>query len=163
MPIKTILPLYLTTHFLLSNFTVHPASVCTRIPKKEAMDNSGTMCPVSIVGRPGIMMSHMCVDITRRPSANATLSRHVVCCLLWTGVLSMTKVWVVPESAIASFNAIVIQRTPILMSALEQQSKLAVETEMRFRFCCHTSSAVLNQPRRMPLKSLRWNLMRHLK
>ncbi len=37
MPIKIILPLYLTTHFLLSNFTVHPASVSTQIPKREAM------------------------------------------------------------------------------------------------------------------------------
>ncbi len=63
MLIEIILPLYLTTHFLLSNFTVHPASVSTWIPKREAMDNSGTMCPMSVVGRPGIMMSHMCVVI----------------------------------------------------------------------------------------------------
>ena len=54
------------------------------------------------------MMSHMCVDITRRSSANATFSRHVVFCLLWMGMPSMTKIWVAPESAIASFDAIVI-------------------------------------------------------
>ncbi len=53
-------------------------------------------------------MSHMCVDITRHPSANAAFSGHVVCRLLWTGVPSMTKIWVAPESAIASFDAIVI-------------------------------------------------------
>jgi hypothetical protein len=53
-------------------------------------------------------MSHMWVDITRRPSANATLSRHVVFHLLWTGVPSMTKIWVAPESVIATFDAIVI-------------------------------------------------------
>ncbi len=92
----------------MSNLTVHPASVSTRIPKREAIDNSGTMCPTRVVGRSGIMMSHMGVDITRRPSANATLSGHVVFCLLWTGVPSMTKIWVAPESAIASFNAIII-------------------------------------------------------
>jgi hypothetical protein len=51
------------------------------------------------------MMSHMCVDMTRPPSANAT---HVVFCLLWTGMPSMTKIWVAPESAIASLDAIVI-------------------------------------------------------
>ncbi len=77
----------------------------TRIPKREAIDNSGTMCPTRGVGRPGIIMSHMWVDITRRPSANAILSGHVVFHLLWTGVPSMTKIWVVPESAIASFDA----------------------------------------------------------
>jgi hypothetical protein len=53
-------------------------------------------------------MSHMWVDITQCSSANATLSGHVVFRLLWTGVPSMTKIWVAPESAIASFDAIVI-------------------------------------------------------
>ncbi len=72
------------------------------------MDNSGTICPTSVVGSPGIMMSHMCVDVTRRPSANDTFSGHVVFCLLWTGIPSMTKNWAAPESAIASFVAIVI-------------------------------------------------------
>ncbi len=59
MPIKIILPLYLTTHFFLSNFTMHPASVSTRIPKREAMDNLRMMCPMSVVGRPGIMIDDL--------------------------------------------------------------------------------------------------------
>ncbi len=79
-----------------------------QIPNREAIDNSGTMCPTSVVGRPGIMMSHMCVDIARHPSANATFSEHVVFCLLCMGMPSMTKIWVAPEFAIASFDAIVI-------------------------------------------------------
>ena len=54
------------------------------------------------------MMSHMCVDMTRRPLANATFNGHFVFCLLWTGIPSMTKIWVAPVSAIASFDAIVI-------------------------------------------------------
>jgi hypothetical protein len=54
------------------------------------------------------MMSHMRVDYTRHPSANAIVSGHVVFCLLWTGVPSMTKIWVAPESAIASFDAIAL-------------------------------------------------------
>jgi hypothetical protein len=53
-------------------------------------------------------MSHMCVDMTRRPSAKATFNGHVVFRLLWTGIPSMTKIWVAPESAIAAFDAIVI-------------------------------------------------------
>ena len=108
IPVKIIFPLYLTTHFSLSNLTVHPAAVRTRIPNKEVIDNSGTIWPTSFVGSPGIIMSHICVDITRRPSANATFSGHVVSRLLWTGMPSMTKIWVAPESAIASFDAIVI-------------------------------------------------------
>ncbi len=84
IPTKIVLPLYLTNHFLPSNFTMHPASVSTRIPKREAMDNSGTMCPTRVVGRPGITMSHICVDSTQWPLANATLRGHVVFCLLRT-------------------------------------------------------------------------------
>ncbi len=108
IPTKIVLPLYLTTHFLLSKFTVHPASVSTRNLKREAMDDSGRMCPTRVVGRPGITMSHICVDSTRQPSANATLRGHVVFCLLRSGVPSITKIWVAPKSAIASFGAILI-------------------------------------------------------
>ncbi len=108
IPTKIVLLLYLMTHFLLSNFTVHPTSISTRIPKREAMDNSGTMCPTRVVGRPGITMSHICVDSTRRPSANATLRRHVVFCLLRTGVPSIMKIWIAPKSSIASFGVIMI-------------------------------------------------------
>ena len=108
MPVKIMFPLYLTTHFSLSNLTVQPAAVRTRIPNKDAMDNSGMICPTSVVGSPGIMMSHICVDVTRRPLANETFSGHVVFCLLWTGIPSMTKICVAPKSAIASVDAIVI-------------------------------------------------------
>ena len=60
MPVNIILPFYLTTHFSMSNFlTVHPASMSTWIPKRKAIDNSGTVCPTSVVGRPGIIILHM--------------------------------------------------------------------------------------------------------
>ncbi len=71
------------------------------------MDNSGTVCPIRVVGRPGTIMSHMCVDIYQYSSANATLSGHVVFWLLWTGVPSMMNIWVAPEPAITLFDAIV--------------------------------------------------------
>jgi hypothetical protein len=71
------------------------------------MDNSGTMCPTRVVGRPGSTMSHICVDITRKLSANATLRGQVVIRLLRTGVPSITKICVAPESAIASLGAMV--------------------------------------------------------
>jgi hypothetical protein len=51
----------------------------------------------------------MCVDKTIRPSANATFSGWVVGHLLTTGVPSITKIWVAPESAMASY---VLRRNP---------------------------------------------------
>jgi hypothetical protein len=45
--------------------------------------------------------SQTCVDITFRPSANATLSGQRVGHLFLTGVLSMIKICVAPESAMA--------------------------------------------------------------
>jgi hypothetical protein len=46
-------------------------------------------------------MSHICVDITCLPLARETLSGQVIGRLLTTGVTSITKIWVAPESAIA--------------------------------------------------------------
>lgn len=42
-PLKISLPLKLTTHLSTSNVTVHPTSVSTLIPKRDAMDSSGMM------------------------------------------------------------------------------------------------------------------------
>ena len=91
----------------MSNLTVHPAAVRTQILNRDAIDNSGTIWSMSVVGRPGITILHiLCVDITLHPSAKATFSGHAVLCRLWTGMPSITNIWVAPESAIASFNAI---------------------------------------------------------
>ncbi len=103
-PRKIMAPLYRTVQLVLSNVTVHPASVRTQIPNSEAIDRSGIMCPVSTVRSPSILMSYtMCVDTTIRPSANATFSGCVVGRLLTTGVPSIIKIWVAPESAMASY------------------------------------------------------------
>ncbi len=60
------------------------------------------MWPVNVIGMPFIFMSHICVDVTCRPSASDTRSGVVVGCLLATGAPSITKIWVAPESAMAS-------------------------------------------------------------
>ncbi len=86
---------------------MHPASVRTRIPNREAIDNSGTMCPTRVVGRPGSIISHICVDITWCPSANATFRGQVVIHLLRTGVPSITNICVAPKFAIASLGVMV--------------------------------------------------------
>jgi hypothetical protein len=98
-PRKIILLLYRTIHSVVVNVTLQPASVRTRIPNREAIERSGMMWPVRIVGSPSITISHMCVDVTIRPSARATFNGRVVGRRLLTGVPSMTKTWVAPESA----------------------------------------------------------------
>jgi hypothetical protein len=65
------------------------------------------MCPTRVVGRPGSILRHICVDITRHPSANATFRGQVVICLLRTGVPSITNICVAPESAIALLGVMV--------------------------------------------------------
>jgi hypothetical protein len=102
-PCKIIFPLYVMIQSPFVNVMSHPTSVRIHIPKSEAMDRSGMMCPVKVTGRPSIWMSHMCVDMTWQPSASATLSGCVVGRLLIMGVPSITKIWVAPESAIACF------------------------------------------------------------
>ncbi len=91
------------THSPFVKVTSHPASVSTLMPKRDVMDKSGMMCLVRTMGRPSIAMSHMCVDMTWRPSANATFRGIEVGRLFTTDVPSMTKIWVAPESAMAWF------------------------------------------------------------
>jgi hypothetical protein len=67
-PCKKTFLLYFTTHFSLSKVTVHPALHSTLIPNKDAIFIPGTICPVITVGRPGILMLHVCVDNTFLPS-----------------------------------------------------------------------------------------------
>jgi hypothetical protein len=86
----------------MSNVTVHSTSVNIQIPNKEAIDRSGMMWPVKVMGRPGMSISHVCVDQTCHPSANVTLSGQVVCLLFLTIVPSMIKIWVAPELALAA-------------------------------------------------------------
>ena len=63
------------------------------------------MCPTNVTGRPGIITSQMWVDKTCRPSASATLRGHGVVRLFVTGVPSMMKICVAPESAMATWCA----------------------------------------------------------
>ena len=107
-PRKIIFSLYITSHFALVNTTVHPASHSTRMPINDAIVNLGTMCPVKITGRPGIVMSHMCVDFTLLPSGKLIVSGCDEGRKLLTGVPSMIKMDVAPVSAIAWSVIIVI-------------------------------------------------------
>ena len=84
-----------------SNTTVQPALHSGRMPIKEAMARWGTMCPVKMVGRPGIAISHLCVERTMLPSGKLILSGFLDSRLLSTSTPSMIKIDVAPVSAMA--------------------------------------------------------------
>ena len=54
-PVKITLLLKITSHFSLSNYTLHPALHRGWIPIIDVTFNDGTICPVSIVGGPVIV------------------------------------------------------------------------------------------------------------
>jgi len=106
-PRKIILLLYITSQYFLVNVTVHPTAHNSLIPISEAIDSFGTMCPVNFLGRPGMTMSHMCVDLTFVPSGKFIESGFVATLLLSTGVPSIMNIAVAPVSAIACVDGIV--------------------------------------------------------
>ena len=103
-PFSIILLLYIILQCFLLNVTVHPASHSTRTPISDAIDRLGTMCPVSVSGRPGMLMSQQCVDLIFDPSGRLIVSGFVATCLFSTGVPSMMKIAVAPVSMMACDN-----------------------------------------------------------
>ena len=84
--------------------TVHPASHSTLTPMSDAIDRLGTMCPVSVLGRPGMLMSQQCVDFIFKPSGRLMVSGFVAIRLFSTGVPSMMNIAVAPVSMMACDN-----------------------------------------------------------
>ena len=72
------------------------------------MAKFGTMCPVNVVGSPGISMSHMCINLICLPSGRLIVSGFIAGRLFFTSAPSMIKIDVAPVSAIASDVAIVM-------------------------------------------------------
>ncbi len=75
--------------------------------KSEAIAKFGTMCSISIVGRPGMWISQMCVDFTCLPSGRLIVSGFVAGLLFFTSTPSMTNIEVAPVSVMACEAAIV--------------------------------------------------------
>ncbi len=107
-PLKITHPSYMTSHLTSSNTTLHPTLLRGRIPISEAVFRSGMMCPVSVTGNPGILMSHACADLTFLPSGRLTVRGFVATRLFATSTPSITKMDVAPVSAMAWFGAMVI-------------------------------------------------------
>ncbi len=107
-PHKIMFPLYHTSHLFFVNNTLHPALHRTLIPINDAIVNLVTTCPTSTFGRPGIVMSHVCVDFTFVPSGRLMVSGRMVGRMFLHGVPSMMKIEVAPVSAIACYAAMTI-------------------------------------------------------
>ena len=80
---------------------MHPVSHSMRTPINDAINRLGTMCPVSILGRPGMVMSQQWVDLIFVPSGRLMVSGFVPIRLFSTGLPSMMKMAVAPVSMIA--------------------------------------------------------------
>ena len=100
-PVKIILPLIFTSPFSLSKVTVHPALQRGGMPIRDAMVNDGTMCPVKMVGRPGMLILHTCVEYIFLPLGKLIVRGVRVTRLLSTGALSMMNINIAPVSKIA--------------------------------------------------------------
>ncbi len=85
---------------------MHPALHNTLIPKSDAIAKFGTICPVNVVGSPGMLMSHICIDLTCLPSGRLIVNGFVAGRLFSTLTPSMTNMDVAPVSAMACNAAI---------------------------------------------------------
>jgi hypothetical protein len=106
-PRKITFPLNITSHFVLSNVTLHPALQRGLMPMSEAIVNDGTICPVSVVSSLGMFISHTCVDWILLRSGNLIVRGDTAMHLLSTAEPSMMNIDVAPMSAIAWCFAIV--------------------------------------------------------
>jgi len=101
-PVMIVLPLKVTQHFSLSKITSHPALHRIRILSRDAIFISGTMCLTKVCGRPGMMISHVCVDVIRLPSGRLILIGLHATQMLFAGAPAMMKIDVAPVSVLDS-------------------------------------------------------------
>ncbi len=66
------------------------------------------MCPVRVIGNPGMLISHTCVNSIFLPSGRLTVSGFFATLLFSTSTPSMTKMGVAPVSATAKCVVIVL-------------------------------------------------------
>ncbi len=71
----------------------------TRMPMREAMDNLETICPVRIIGSPGVTMLHTCVEHTISPFGRLMERGSVARRMFLIGVPAITNMEVAPMSA----------------------------------------------------------------
>ncbi len=77
------------------------------MPMSEGIVNDGTICPVSVVGSPGMFIPHTCVDWIFLPSGKLIVRGDTAMRLLSMAAPSMMNMDIAPVSAIAWSFAIV--------------------------------------------------------
>ncbi len=107
-PVRIVLPLKLTRHFSSSKITSHPALQRMRMPSKDAIFISRTMCPINLCGRPRMSTSHMCVDNIFFPSRRLICIGFVATQFFLAGAPAITNTDVAPVLATACVDAICI-------------------------------------------------------
>ena len=89
-------------HALASYLTVYPASQNTAVERSDACVRPGTMWALVAFGRrPGMSISHVCVDWSVAPSGSMIVIGAVATCLLRTGAPCAMKWLVAPVSLMA--------------------------------------------------------------
>ncbi len=78
------------------------------MPISDAIFRSRMMCPVRVIGNPGIFMLHTCVYLIFLPSGRLRVSGCVANCLFSMSTPSITKMNIAPLSATARFVVMVI-------------------------------------------------------
>jgi hypothetical protein len=68
---------------------------------RDTIAKDRTMCPVSTVGSPGMLILQMCVDITLFSLGKLIVRGIQATCLFATSAPSMIKIDIAPVSAIA--------------------------------------------------------------
>ena len=101
LPLRIVFPLKLTQQLLLSKMTSQPALHRMCMPSNDAIFILGTMCPINGWGRPGIKISHMCVDVILFPLGRLMVIGFVATHMLCAGAPAISRTDVAPVSAIA--------------------------------------------------------------
>jgi hypothetical protein len=122
------------------------------------MLREGTMCPKSIVGKPGIWMSHTCVDLICFPSGKLIVRGDVAGRLLSTSALSIIKMEVAPVSAIPWFVAIV---SALRYCGMGYSNNAQAVNTIDRRTCCvacrwHKGSGYFSKLEKLPQMACQW-------
>jgi hypothetical protein len=107
-PIRIVFPLKLTGHFSSYKKTLHPALQRMRMPSKDAIFISRTMCPINLCGRPGMSTSHMCVDTIFVPSGRLICMGFVAMQMFLAGASAITNTDMAPVLSTACIDVICI-------------------------------------------------------
>jgi hypothetical protein len=98
----------MSSHFSLLKVTLHPALHRILMLIRDAIVIPRTICPVNIVGRPGMVMSQMWVQTTLLPSDKVMVIGWSAQCKFLMGVPFIMNMEIASMSAMTCITAIVI-------------------------------------------------------